>query len=173
LIGVSIAERTDAGAIVPAFLDHIRLDNVKGGLWQKLDYFTRDIQRMKLADRFDGIVDVAVEEALVSFRPGKSSADTITMLIRINVLASNVLRTMFGIDPRFIPSSTARKLAGVKVRRTSKVGKSAKDQVFAHMCANDLSHVIWPLKRNGDPKELAKDITDAWVVAKACAIVNP
>lgn len=169
-IGVSVAERTNEGSIVPRFLDHIRLDNVKG-LWAKHDEVVKRLNEMKAAGAFDGITKVAVEEALVSFRPGLSSAETITTLIRINILVCSTLRDMFGIDPDFIASSTARKLAGVKVQHMSKCGKSAKTQVFEHMQRHDLSHVKWPLrklgKQKGEPVEQAKDVTDAWVIAKA------
>lgn len=171
IIGVAVAECDETGVVRPTFLEHIRLDNISG-LWNKHDEFVRRFNELRaITPELQDVDHVAVEEALLSFRPGASSAETITTLVRINVLVSSTMRSMFRMDPRFIASSSARKLAGVKVQRTAACGKNAKDQVFEHMCKHDLSHVVWPKKRNGNPKDFAKDITDAWVVAKACSLL--
>ena len=170
MIGVAVAERNEDGKIVPTFLDHIRLDNIDG-IFNKHDYVVKRLTEMMQAGHFHSVTDSAVEAPLLGFQSQKSSADTIITLIRMNILVLLTVRAMFGKDPTFISSSTARKLAGVKVQRTSVAGKNAKEQVFEHMCKHDLSHVSWPLrklgKRKGEPVELARDMTDAWVIAKA------
>lgn len=169
-IGVAVAERNSDGVIVPLFLDHIRLDKHEG-VWAKYDELSRRLNEMSDSARFSGVTHVAVETPLLGFSGGKSSADTIIMLIRMNILTSCLLRNSLKIDPDFIASSTARRLAGVKVQLKSICGKDAKTQVFEHMCKNDLSHVVWEKrklgKRKGEPVEYARDITDAWVIAKA------
>lgn len=170
MIGVAVAERDVTGKIVPLRLEHIRLDNVEG-MWKKYEMIKKRLNEMKATNMFDGVTHVAVEEALIGFSTNKSTANTIVVLIRINVLTSQILREMFDLDPALIPSGTARKLSGIKIQRKSKCGKDAKTQVFDYMCANDLSHVVWEKrklgKKKGEPVEFAKDITDAYVIAKA------
>lgn len=174
IIGIAVADKDEKGVIKPLFLDHIRLDNIDG-IFEKYDEVCHRLSEMQAAGAFDGVERTAVEAPLLGFQTAKSTAQTIITLIRINVLTSLKLREMFGKDPDFISSSTARRLAGIKVQRRDKAnGMSGKEQVFEHMCNNDLSHVDWPKrklgKKKGKPVEFAKDITDAWVIAKACCV---
>jgi len=115
---------------------------------------------------------VAVEEPLMGFQTGMSSAATITTLMRFNGITSYLARNTFKIDPQYISSSHARKLCGIKMQRTKVAGKCGKDQVFDYMCVNDLKYVKWPLKKNGTPKDIAKDMTDSYCIARAACIMN-
>jgi hypothetical protein len=165
------------GTIYAERLDHI---DFKAGstFWDKVDTvkaYLDNLSGYKGVFKFD---DVAVEEALMSFRPGMSSAQTISTLVAFNAIVRHLLRQQFCIDPTEIASSTARKLAGVKVIPKTKCGKDAKTQVFEYMCVNDLSHIVWPRKKPTkknpvpDVKDFAKDTVDAYVVAKAALLLK-
>lgn len=176
VVGVSIVDNS-TGAVKPILLDHIDLGKCKD-FWEKVDKVTEYFNELKATTDVHDIKHIGVEEALIGFRTGMSSAQTITTLVAFNAVVRHVLRQVFAMDPQLISAATARKKAGVKVLSKKKCGVSVKDQVFAHMCSNDLSHITWPKKKatkaNPEPtvKEHAKDITDGYVVAKATLLSN-
>ena len=114
----------------------------------------------------------ALEEPLLGFQKGMSSAATITTLMRFNGIVSYIGRRIFEIDPMYISSAHARKLCGIKMQRTSIAGMSGKEQVFKHMTENDLKHVAWPNKKNGSPIDASRDMTDAYVIARAATLLQ-
>ena len=114
----------------------------------------------------------ALEEPLLGFQKGMSSASTITTLMRFNGITSYIGRSIFCVDPTYISAAHARKLCGIKMQRTSVAGMSGKEQVFKHMSEHDLQHVAWPVKKNGAPIDASRDMTDAYVIARAACIMN-
>lgn len=116
---------------------------------------------------------VAVEEPLMSFSMGMSSAKTITTLFRFNGMVSLLTHQKFKMEPIYISASHARKVCGIKVQQKKKCGLSHKQQTFNHMMANDLKHIVWPTKKqtkkNVNPPvvEWAYDCVDSYVIAKA------
>ena len=112
----------------------------------------------------------ALEEPLLGFSKGMSSAATITTLMRFNGIVSYIGRGMFNIDPTYISAAHARKTCGVKLQRTSVAGISQKEQVFKHMSENDLKHVVWPKKKSGADADWSRDATDAYVIAQAALL---
>lgn len=176
IIGVSIVDN-ESGKIVPTFLDHIDLTKCDT-FWDKVKVTTDYFKVKLMMPQFADIKHIGVEEALVSFRSGMSSAQTITTLVAFNAVVRHVIIQLFSLEPQLVQASTARKKAGVKVLSRAKCGKAVKDQVFEHMCANDLSFVVWPRKKatkknpNPDVKDYAKDTTDAYVVAKFTCLTN-
>ena len=114
----------------------------------------------------------ALEEPLLGFSKGMSSAATITTLMRFNGVVSYIGRQLFNIDPTYISAAHARKLCGIKLQRTSIAGMSQKEQVFKHMSENDLKHVVWESKRNGQPIDASRDMTDAYVIARAACLMQ-
>lgn len=133
-------------------------------LFEKADKAKEALDKLKTL--YD-IKRVAVEEALLGFRPGMSSAATISTLMRFNGIVSYLARGVFGVDPEYVAANHARKVCGIKLLRTSVAGKSQKQQVFEHMAANDLKFVQWPKKKSGKMVDWALDATDAYVVARA------
>lgn len=113
----------------------------------------------------------ALEEPLLGFQKGMSSAATITTLMRFNGIVSYIGRRIFEIDPTYISSSHARKLCGIKMQRTSIAGMNGKEQVFKHMSENDLKHMEWQKKKNGQPIDASRDMTDAYVIARAACLM--
>jgi hypothetical protein len=137
-------------------------------LWDKADRVCQYLQNID-----DGRLSrVVLEEPLMGFRPGMSSAQTISTLMRFNGIVSYLVRNRFNVEPEYIGSGHARKLCGIKLQRTA-LGGPQKEQVFAHMAANDLKHVVWPLTKTGKVVPWSRDACDAYVIARAAAINGP
>lgn len=117
-------------------------------------------------------VRIILEEPLMGFRPGMSSAQTITTLMRFNGIVSFIARSVFKQEPEYINAPHARKLCGIKLQKTA-IGGPQKEQVFAYMAANDLKHVTWPVKKSGQSVDWSRDATDAYVIARAAQISGP
>ena len=114
----------------------------------------------------------ALEEPLLGFQKGMSSATTITTLMRFNGIVSYIGRKILGVEPTYISSASARKLCGIKMQRTSVAGMNGKEQVFKYMTENDLRHVDWPKKKNGEAVDWSRDATDAYVIARASSLLT-
>lgn len=149
------------------YLDRIEFKKCKT-LWEKADVVALEFS--ELLKKYPGNYKVFLEEPLMGFRTGMSSAATITTLMRFNGIVSYISREIFKIDPEYIASSSARKLCGIKMQRTSVAGMSGKEQVFKYMSENDLKHVQWPIKKNGSPVDWSRDATDSYVIARAATI---
>lgn len=140
-------------------------------LWDKADRVKSELLTIKA--RFPSITIFALEEPLLGFSKGMSSAATITTLMRFNGIVSYIGREVFGIEPTYISAASARKLCGVKLQKTSVAGIPHKEQVFKYMCEHDLSHVKWPLTpKSGAIVPWAKDATDAYVIARAAGLMQ-
>lgn len=134
-------------------------------LWQKADRVKDELH--KISKKYSGNFCVALEEPLLGFQKGMSSAATITTLMRFNGIVSYISRDVFGVNPAYIGSAHARKLCGIKMQRTAIAGLSGKEQVFKYMSENDLKDIDWPKKKNGKEVDWSRDATDAYVIAKA------
>jgi len=153
-----------------AYLDRIEFKKCVT-LWDKADRIKTELLLLKA--RFPSVTIFALEEPLLGFSKGMSSAATITTLMRFNGIVSYIGREVFGLEPTYIPAASARKLCGVKLQKTSVAGMPHKEQVFKHMCANDLSHVQWPLTpKSGAIVGWSRDATDAYVIARAAGIIQ-
>lgn len=141
-------------------------------LWAKADCVKQYLRSLAQGDRrirFKAVRRIAIEEPLMGFRPGMSSAQTITQLMRFNGIVSYIAYTEFGVQPEYLSSAHARKLCGIKLQKTA-MGGPQKEQVFAHMMAHDLKHVAWPQKKSGQVVDWSRDACDAYVIARAAAI---
>lgn len=114
---------------------------------------------------------VVVEEPLMGFRQGMSSAQTISQLMRFNGIVSYIARNIYQCEPEYVGSAHARKLCGIKLQKTSVAGPQ-KEQVFSHMSQHDLKHVKWPLTKTGKVVPWSRDACDAYVIARAAAIAG-
>lgn len=150
-------------------LDYIGFKGCKT-FWEKCDEVEKYLRNLKSNH---GITRVVLEEPLMGFRPGMSSAQTISQLLRFNGIVSNLARKEFGVDPEYISANHARKAAGIKLQRTSVAGMSQKEQVFKHMSEHDLKDVVWPTKKSGQAVDWSRDATDAYVISRAAAIDGP
>lgn len=170
----------DAAGSHILLLDRIEFKKCKT-LWDKADTVSRYLDDL-IRGSFDdddkkhllGICPdrIVLEEPLMGFRPGMSSAQTITTLMRFNGIVSYIARRTFKQDPEYINAPHARKLCGIKLQKTA-IGGPQKEQVFAHMAANDLQHVRWPVKKSGQAADWSRDATDAYVIARAAQVNGP
>lgn len=151
-------------------LDRIEFKGCKT-LWDKADEVGRYLGLLSVNKRC-AVSRVVLEEPLMGFRPGMSSAQTITQLMRFNGIVSYIARNVFQKEPEYIGSAHARKLCGMKLQRTSVAGPQ-KEQVFAYMAANDLKHVQWPVTKTGKMVLWSRDATDAYVIARAASVEGP
>jgi hypothetical protein len=152
---------------------HIRyIDRIEfkkcANLWDKADRVAQELEVLRSAHT--GTYRVALEEPLLGFQKGMSSASTITTLMRFNGIVSYISRGVFGAEPEYISSSHARKVCGIKMQKTSIAGMSGKEQVFKYMSENDLKHITWPKKKNGSDIDWSRDATDAYVIARAASL---
>ena len=164
-------------------MTHIDLTK-REGMWEKVDETRGFFQERAASEGFQGLDGIAVEEALLAFRPGLSSAQTITTLVRMNVLTCMLVRDILGLTPSFIPSSSARKVCGIRTQQVGKCGKPIKDQVFDHMLQHDLSDLksVWPMKKQSKSsiekgraprhQDWCYDVCDAYVIARAGMLLN-
>jgi hypothetical protein len=150
-------------------LDRIEFKKCKT-VWQKADHVSAELTRIRKGGAW--ATRVCIEEALMSFRPGMSSAQTISSLLRFNGVVSYIARDVFGVDPEYIASNHARKVCGIKLQRTA-LGGPQKEQVFSHMVNNDLKHVVWPKTKTGKVVPWSRDATDAFVIARAAYLNVP
>jgi hypothetical protein len=148
-------------------LDRIEFKKCKT-LWEKADIVALELS--DLLKKFPGDYSVFLEEPLLGFQKGMSSATTITTLMRFNGIVSYISREIFKVDPDYISSSHARKVCGIKMQRTAIAGMSGKEQVFKYMSENDLKHVQWPTKKNGAAVDWSRDATDSYVIARAASL---
>jgi hypothetical protein len=139
-------------------------------IWEKADKVAQELS--SILKSYDGQYRVALEEPLMGFRAGMSSASTITTLMRFNGIVSYISREIFKVDPEYIAASSARKLCGIKMQKTSIAGMSGKEQVFKYMSEHDLKHVQWPTKKSGESVDWSRDATDAYVIARAFSLIK-
>jgi len=150
-------------------LDKIEFKKCKT-FWEKSDVIEAVLSDVLHRQKISPVI-LALEEPLLGFQKGLSSASTITTLMRFNGIVSYIGRKIFRIDPTYISSAHARKLCGIKMQRTSIAGMSGKEQVFKYMSEHDLRHVDWPRKKNGQPVDWSRDATDAYVIARAACLL--
>jgi hypothetical protein len=156
-------------------LDRVEFKKCKT-FWDKCDLIEQELGKVEgvLHAQYHVVVErIVLEEPLMGFRPGMSSAQTISMLLRFNGIVSNLARKRFGVTPEYISANHARKAVGIKLQRTSVAGMSQKEQVFKHMSEHDLKDVQWPVKKSGLAVDWSRDATDAYVIARAAAIDGP
>ena len=149
------------------YLDRIEFKKFNT-LWEKADYTLRCLSDIK--NKFEGDYTLVIEEPLMGFQKGMSSAATITTLMRFNGITSYIARNVFGVDPVYIHAASARKTCGIKMQRTSIAGMSGKEQVFKYMSEHDLKHIQWPTKKNGKPIDASRDMCDSYVIARAASL---
>lgn len=133
-------------------------------VWQKADFAMKSLEVLGGRDDLN-VVGFVLEEPLLGFTGGKSSASTITSLIRFNGILSYIGREVFGLDPVHISAAHARKMCGIKLVKKA-LGGPQKEQVFKHMTEHDLQHVLWPVKKSGKTVDWSRDATDAYVIAR-------
>ena len=153
----------------PVVISHIDFKKCND-LWEKADKAKAEIEAILAA--YPGIERVYVEESLLGFSTGLSSAATLFTLAKFNALVSYFVRAKMGQPVEYISSGAARKTVGVKVIQKKKCGISAKEQTFNWAVAGPLKDRVMPLGRTGKYKPFVYDEVDGFVVGLAGAILN-
>jgi len=108
------------------------------------------------------IDSIFIEQSLMAFRPGFSSAKTILTLAKFNGILSYVCQQDFGVEPQYIGASTARKSCGIKIPK----GEKAKEVVLQYVLDNEPNFVVEYTKQ-GNPKPGSYDRADSLIIARA------
>ena len=108
------------------------------------------------------IEKVYIEQSLQSFRSGFSSAQTLSLLSKINGIVSWICYNIFGSDPQYLGATSARKLCGIKVPR----GQKAKAVSMQFVVDNVPSFNVQYTK-HGNPRAGYTDRSDSYVIARA------
>ena len=141
------------------FCEAWRTDKKGLSFFDKLSMIQERIASIK---KLYKIKQVYVEEPLMGFKSGFSSAQTIAVLQRFNGAVSWMCKETFKRDPVHIRASSARKLCGIKVER----GKKAKDIVLNFLLDNEPTFEI-SYTKYGNPVKGSYDMADSIVVARA------
>lgn len=128
-------------------------------LYHKADFVKNKLK--KLDKQFD-IGYVYIEQSLQSFRSGFSSAKTLSTLSRFNGIVSWSCWELFGVEPRMLAATSARKTVGVPIKR----GDNAKEKVLNFLLDNEPDFDIIYTK-HGNPKPESYDKADSIIIAKA------
>jgi Holliday junction resolvasome RuvABC endonuclease subunit len=105
---------------------------------------------------------VYVEQSLQSFRSGFSSAQTLSLLSKINGIVSWLCYNLFDGEPNYLAATSARKLCGIKVPKGQKAKAVSLQFVVDNVPAFDVEYT-----RHGNPKAGYADRSDSYVIARA------
>ena len=108
------------------------------------------------------IEQVYIEQSLQSFRSGFSSAQTLSLLSKINGIVSWICYNMFYGEPKYLAATSARKLCGIKIPKGQKAKKVSLQFVVDNVPGFEVEYT-----RHGNPKAGYADRSDSYVIAKA------
>jgi len=109
---------------------------------------------------------IYIEQALMFFRRGGSTANTMSILQRFNGIVSWICYNVYGMEPNYVTPIGARSKCGIKVKR----GEKAKEIVMKHFIDNEDFGIIYTKK--GNIQKYCYDIADAIIVARAGYILQ-
>lgn len=128
-------------------------------LYEKADLIQQHLWQIK--SKHD-ITEIYIEQSLQSFRSGFSSAKTLSTLARFNGIVSWNCYKAFDIKPEMIAASSARKLAGVGIKR----GDNSKEKVLEFILDN-YPQINIEYTKHGNPKPGMLDMCDSIIIALA------
>jgi len=127
ILGIDASTSCTAASVIDKdknilFIESWKLTSTKlDSLYKKVSFIREQLKELK---KFD-IKEIYIEEPLMNFKFGKTSAHTLSLLHRFNGIISNICYELFNIEPELINSGKARKLANVK--KVSEKYKHAKN----------------------------------------------
>jgi hypothetical protein len=139
---------------------------VRSYIEEMFEMYQLDNESFVGASKFP-IEHIYIEQPLHMFMKGKSSAKTLSALMTFNGIVSWLIYELFEIEPEYIAATSARKHAGIKVKR----GEKAKEVVLNHLLEHEPSFHI-EYTKHGNPVAGAYDKADAIVIAKAGYIIE-
>lgn len=141
-------------------IEPIVLKDCKGFI-EKCNFVGEEFKRLSSGMK---ITDVFIEQNLSSFRRGLSSAHTINTLARFNGACDLIAHQVFGVHPISLNVTNARNHLKIKIDHKDKT-TSTKQKVFGWV--RSVTQVDWPVKKNGEIKDICFDMADAYVIASA------
>jgi len=137
--------------------DYIDLRKVTGLLHKAKvveDYIDNNLKEVKIEHIF-------IEQALMFFRRGGSTAKTMAILQNFNGVVSWLCFKQLELEPQYVTPISARSKCGIKVPR----GKKAKEVVMEHFLESKEFPIDYT--RYGNVQKYCYDMADAVVVARA------
>jgi hypothetical protein len=137
--------------------DYIDLRKVSGLLHKAQaveNYINNNLKEVKIEHIF-------IEQALMFFRRGGSTAKTMATLQNFNGVVSWLCFKLLELEPQYITPISARSKCGIKVPR----GKKAKEVVMEHFLESKEFPIDYT--RYGNVQKYCYDIADAVVVSRA------
>ena len=138
--------------------NHIDLRKEKA-FFKKIEIVNSQLE--SISEEYE-IEHVYVEQSLQSFRSGFSSAQTLSLLSKINGIISWLCYNMFYGEPKYLAATSARKLCGIKVPKGQKAKKVSLQFVVDSVPGFEVQYT-----RHGNPKAGYADRSDSYVIAKA------
>ena len=139
--------------------DHIDLRKEKN-FFKKIEMVKAALEDIDIDYDIDRVY---VEQSLQSFRSGFSSAQTLSLLSKINGIVSWLCYNMFySGEPKYLAATSARKLCGIKIPKGQKAKKVSLQFVVDNVPGFEVQYT-----RHGNPKAGYADRSDSYVIAKA------
>ena len=173
VVGITIIDTNKALILADAIETPATCD-----FWQKMDYVEKEI--IAILKPFVGMISaIYAEQDLQMFRPGLSSAATLTTLSKANGIVSYIVRRVTGINVEPLNVNAARKLVGLTIQRKTRQNPAppaTKAQVIAWVRKKERT-IPWqyktmksgPRKDQQVEKKCNEDIADSYVIAIAGA----
>jgi len=166
ILGLDISTSITGATVVDDFGNMVynefwdtRNKNKFSSLYEKAQFIKDEL--VYINDKFY-IDEIFIEQSLQSFRSGFSSAKTLSTLSRFNGIVSWLCYDLFGEEPEMIAASSARKTAGVTIKR----GENAKEKVFQFVVDKEPLFLV-EYTKHGNPKPGMYDKSDSYIIAKA------
>ena len=156
ITGATIIEN---GEIIESMFWDTRNKKKFPSLYEKADLIQHQLWKIKTSH---DITNIYIEQSLQSFRSGFSSAKTLSTLSRFNGIVSWNCYKAFDIKPEMVAASSARKLAGVGIKR----GDNAKEKVLNFVLDN-YPKISIEYTKHGNPKAGMLDMCDSIIIALA------
>lgn len=147
------------GQIRESFFWDTRNKNKFPSLYNKAVLIRENLNKLR---QDHNISDIYIEQSLHSFRSGFSSAQTLSTLSRFNGIVSWLCYEIFDIQPQMIAATSARKHAGVGIKR----GDNAKEKVLQFVIDN-YPDIAIEYTKHGNPKPGTLDMCDSIIIALA------
>ena len=138
--------------------DHIDLRKEKN-LFRKVQIIRKQLEELE-GDY--PIERVYIEQSLQSFRSGFSSAQTLSLLSKINGIVSWLCYNLFYGEPQYLAATSARKLCGIKIPRGQKAKAVSLQFVIDNVPGFEVEYT-----RHGNPRPGYADRSDSYVIARA------
>ena len=128
-------------------------------IYNKASFIRDELEKIKKENNIESIF---IEQSLQSFRSGFSSAKTLSTLSMFNGIVSWLCYDIFGIEPSMIAATSARKSAGISIKR----GENAKQKVLQFVLDKQPGFLV-RYTRHGNFQPECFDRADSWVIAKS------